>query len=166
MRADTDAHRRLTEAFESFEASLRDLLTTQARESVDQALDKLSLRTGPFRINDVQVDVVIRGLNVEATQEHGKGVSRRYPEPGRKRSTKRARSRRSTVGRPPGALRSALIDIFADTESELDTDALRAVLDARGVKTSTDNLHQQLRRLVTAGILERVGRGRYRRAEA
>jgi hypothetical protein len=35
-----------------------------------------------------------------------------------------------------------------------------------GVATSTNHLHQQLRRLVQAGEIERSERGRYRRASA
>jgi hypothetical protein len=163
MAADTDAHRRLAQAFESFEASLQELLTTEARASVDQALERLSLATGPFRINDVQVDVVVRSLSVEAAPAHA-GTAPRPRRKSRPRPARKAGAKARGAGRPPGPLRSALVETFTATDAELDTQAVRASLDARGVKATNDNLHQQLRRLVTAGVLERSGRGRYRRA--
>jgi hypothetical protein len=159
VATDSDTHRRLAEAFESFEASLQELLASEARASVSAALDRLSHTTGPFRINDVEVDVVIRGLSVEAASEHTTERPRRKRRPAIKRAAKPR-----AAGRPPGPLRSALVDTFATADGELDTQAVRALLDARGVKSSSDNLHQQLRRLVAAGVIERAGRGRYQRA--
>jgi hypothetical protein len=162
VATDSDTHRRLAEAFESFEASLQELLASEARASVSAALDRLSHTTGPFRINDVEVDVVIRGLSVEAATAH---TPERTERPRRKRPPARKRAAKPrAAGRPPGPLRSALVDTFATADGELDTQAVRALLDARGVKSSSDNLHQQLRRLVAAGVIERAGRGRYRRA--
>jgi hypothetical protein len=167
MGTDTEAQRRVAEAFRSFETSLREMLAAEARESVNQTLERLSVSAGPFRVEDVQVEVVIRGLRVEAAQDHDRAPTprrvRKAAAPAR-RSNPRNSAPRKPSGRPPGALRSTLLETFEQTEGELNTDALRKVLDARGVTASTDNLHQQLRRLVTAGLLERSGRGRYRRA--
>jgi hypothetical protein len=164
MGSDLHAQRRLAEAFESFEASLREMLAEQARDSVNQTLERLSVNAGPFRIDDEQVDVVIRSLRVEAAADHDAAPPRRRTRkaaPRRRRKPKPAA--RKGAGRPPGALRTALLETFEQTDGELDTDALRKVLDSRGITASTDNLHQQLRRLLTAGVLERSGRGRYRR---
>jgi hypothetical protein len=165
MPADTDAHKRLADAFRTFEESLQQLLVQEARSSVDGALERLSVTTGPFRINDVEVDVVIRNLSVEAVPDHT-GASPRPRRRPKRAAAPRRRAAKSPgrAGRPPGALRTALIETFSGTDAELDTDGIRAELDTRGVKASRDNLHQQLRRLVAAGILQRSGRGRYRRA--
>jgi hypothetical protein len=45
------------------------------------------------------------------------------------------------------------------------TEDVHAALTARGVRTSVENLYQQLRRLVQAGELTRPSRGRYRRSD-
>jgi Fe2+ or Zn2+ uptake regulation protein len=80
----------------------------------------------------------------------------------RRRSAPRSTGRRP--GRARGAVREGLIAAFAASDREMSADDVREALAPRGVKTSTDNLYQQLRRLVQAGELTRVGRGRYVRA--
>ncbi len=165
------AQKKLSQAFQSFESTLREMLTDEARRSIDGTLERLSHAQGPFRVHGVEVEVVIRHLTVEGAQgADGHGVparSRRAvaarSRPGRERA---ALKRSGTRGRPPGVLRRALLEAFDADQSELTTDALREHLDAHGVKTNADNLHQHLRRLVQAGELQRTRRGVYRRDAA
>jgi hypothetical protein len=157
MPPDRQTHRKLTEAFASFETSLREVLTHEARRSVDGAIERLSLRSGPYRVSDVQVDVLIRTLSVESVHAESE------PPPRRKRVRAPAPKRTAARGRPPGPLRTALLAAFSVADGDLDTQVVRELLDERGVQCSADNLHQQLRRLVAAGEIERAGRGLYRR---
>lgn len=154
-------HKKLADAFASFEQSLRETLEAEARGSVDEAVKRLSMTSGPFRVSDIQVDVTIRNLSLEATsgpaeRKRSSGVRKPAAKP-------RPRNTTGTRGRPPGAVRASILNAFGDSGAELDTGALRAALADDGVKTSAGNLHQQLRRLVLGGELERSGRGLYRR---
>ncbi len=160
------AQKKLSQTFQSFESTLREMLTDEARRSIDGTLERLAHAQGPFRVHRVEVDVVIRHLSVEGAQRaDGAPARSRRATAARSRPGRRPASakRSGTRGRPPGALRTALLEAFESGESELTTDALREHLDARGVKTNADNLHQHLRRLVQAGELQRTRRGVYRR---
>lgn len=158
MAADPKTAKRLADALASFEESLRAVLESEARESVEEAIGRLSVTTGPFRVSGVEVDVVIRNLSLEANHEAAAAPARRKPA-----ARKAPKRRANGQGRPPGALRTGLLEIFGDDAREIDTSDLPALLAARGVKATPANLHQQLRRLVAGGHLVRSGRGRYRR---
>lgn len=155
----SDVEQKLGQAFEAFECTLREMLTEEARRSVDGTIERLSHVEGPFRLRGVEVEVVIRSLSVE-TADHGESRARPRPQGRRSASKSRTQSR----GRPPGALRTAILDAFGAEDASLSTDDLRGHLRAREVEAKPDNLHQQLRRLVQAGELDRTGRGTYRRA--
>lgn len=147
----------------AFEKALREALEDGARESAAAMLDTLSVGGGPFVVSDVEFDVVIRNLTVKAAaaSTSHKESTRARKRPARSRAAVSAGP--AKPGRKPGPVRSAILDVFSEGGAELDTAALRRGLDERGVVTSADNLHQQLRRLVTAGELERKGRGLYQR---
>ena len=160
MTGDTvsgDAPASLPEAFAAFEAALRASLEEEARRSVAAALKRFEHESGPYKVNAVEVDVVIRDLNVTLGGNTG---DTRQAAPKRVRRPKAAAKR--ALGRPPGALRAALLQLFASPDTELDTAEVRRRLGELNVSTTDANLHQQLRRLVGAGQLERVGRGVYR----
>lgn len=80
------------------------------------------------------------------------------------RPTRRARSSGSgrRRGRPPGAVRQGVLAAI-QPDRDVHVDEIRTALKTQGVDCSADNLHQQLRRLVGGGLLERVERGKYRR---
>lgn len=140
------------DAFGAFEATLREHLTAEARRAVEQALVKLARTPGPFRALGADVEVHLKKLRLEATPVRRSRASRRggTVSPGR--------------GRPPGALRNALLDAFADPVTTMHVEELRDHVEGNGLSITTDNLHQHLRRLVLAGELERAGRGVYKRA--
>ena len=79
-----EVDRRLNDAFTSFTDSLRELLTAEARRSVDGAIERLTVSTGPLRLQDVDVEIVIRNLNISATDAEGAmqaaGAGTRKPE--------------------------------------------------------------------------------------
>jgi hypothetical protein len=163
----------LNDAFESFKTTLQDLLTAEARRSVDGAVERISGEIGNFRLDDISVEVVIKDLKLSSTQETpatapAKASARpRRATPARRTTTRATRRKDATPGkrgRPVGGVRLGVLAAFAGSAPDLSTDDIRASLQAAGVKTSTDNLHQQLRRLVQAGELTRTGRGRYARA--
>ena len=145
----------LNRALAAFEAALREAVRDEAARSVDGVINRLS--AGPFRVKAVEFDVVIHNLTLET--ESGR-PSKRRPSPAAPSGPKRR------GGRPPGALRSTLLQIFSETSEPFDVDALREALAQRGVQPTDDNLYQQLRRLVQAGECARAGRGRYQRAAA
>ncbi len=149
---DSRVQKQLTEAFDAFERTLCKMLTEEARRSVDGTIKRLSHADGPFRVRGVEVEVVIRNLRIEAARPR-----RRARSPASGRSTGAGR------GRPPGALRTAILDAFSSGDHDVSTDDIRGHLQARKVKANADNLHQHLRRLVQAGELDRTGRGVYRR---
>lgn len=146
----------LPAAFEAFEAALRASLEDEARRSVDAALKRLAHEAGPYKVNAVEVDVTIHGLNVTL------GTDARKARPAAPKRVRRSASTGKARGRPPGALRAALLKLFATTDAFMDTAEVRRHLVEMRVETTDANLHQQLRRLVTAGVIERVGRGVYR----
>jgi hypothetical protein len=119
---------------------------------VDHALDKLARSQGPFRALGADVEVKLNNVRIEATPPKSRGrVARRVGGTGAR-------------GRPPGALRNALLDAFEDPKTTLDVEGLRDHVERNGLSITTDNLHQHLRRLVLAGELERAGRGVYKRS--
>jgi hypothetical protein len=149
--------RQLADAFNAFEEGLRLVFAAEARQAVEAAAARMAAGDGTFRIADIQIDVVISSLTVES----GAGK----PTTPKRRPTRSA-SRSGAPGRPPGALRSAIVDAFADDRAQLTIDDIRTHLERAKLRASTDNLHQHLRRLVKAGELERSGRGLYRRARS
>jgi hypothetical protein len=159
----------LNDAFESFKSTLQDLLTAEARRSVDGAVERISGEIGNFRLDDISVEVVIKDLKLSATQGTAAATTSARPRRSAPASRTPARATRRKAatpgkrGRPVGGVRLGVLAAFAGPEPDLSTDDIRASLQAAGVKTSTDNLHQQLRRLVQAGELIRTGRGRYAR---
>ena len=143
---DVNSDSEIADALARFETALRDLLHDETQRSLDAALSRLP--AGQFGVRDIEFDVVIRNLTLETrpTTANGAGASR-------------------TRGRPHGSVRAAILACFdGHGDGELTTGGVRAQLQAAGVATSDDNLHQQLRRLTHAGELVRAGRGRYRRA--
>jgi hypothetical protein len=169
-----DVQQQLNDAFESFKSTLQDLLTAEARRSVDGAIKRISGEAGAFRLDDVTVEVVIKDLkltNVDArpSASADRGTGAAAPAP-RARPAKPAARRASGLppkrGRPVGGVRLGVLATFAGVDSDLSTVEIRDRLQASGVKATTDNLHQQLRRLVQAGDLVRTGRGRYARTSA
>jgi hypothetical protein len=149
-----DLQRELTDAFDAFRAALRQVLEDEAQRSVTATIERLGSGDGPFRVVDADVQVVIRRLELSADAA----------ESDRSAATPRARRAPAPSGRGRSAVREALIATFATADAEMTADDVQAALARRGVETSTDNLYQQLRRLVQAGELVRPGRGRYRRA--
>lgn len=164
-----DVQQQLNDAFESFKTTLQELLTAEARRSVDGAVERISSEVGTFRLDDISVEVVIKDLKLSTPQGASAGAkpaarARRAPA---RRTSGRSSARKSATpgkrGRPVGGVRLGVLAAFGGPEADLSTDDIRASLQSAGVKTSTDNLHQQLRRLVQAGELTRTGRGRYAR---
>lgn len=162
----TDLQRQVNESFEAFRRSLQEMLSAEARRSVDLTLASIRSEGGPFRIEGVEVDVVIRELRLAAA-EPGRAAT-----PSVRRS---ARGRRASGGPkaggdrrrgPRGNVRAALLAAFTDPDRSLDTGTLRRLLEERGIAASTANVHQQLSRLVQSGELTREGRGVYRLAPA
>jgi hypothetical protein len=137
---------RLTAALEATESALRAVLAAEAQRSVDATVRRLEAQAGPFRLKDVQVEVVIKHASLEARRN-------RTSVPGP----------RASRGRPAGHIRTALLEAFTE-RAELATGELREHLSRLGLEPSSDNLHQHLGRLVRAGALERAGRGVYRLA--
>jgi hypothetical protein len=167
-----DPQRELSAAFAAFTESLKAALTAEAQRSVDGAIERLSLTAGPFRVQDIELEVVIRNVSVTTQAAAESGAREARPAATKPAAKRRSAARRSGAksgartgtrgrGRPVGALRRAILEEFADADARLTLDDLRDRLAKRDVKSSDDNLHQQLRRLVTAGELSRVGRGVY-----
>ncbi|MEA2168165.1 MAG: hypothetical protein QOF76_1465 [Solirubrobacteraceae bacterium] len=151
VRNGSAQRREVEDAFGAFEATLREHLTAEARRAVEQALVKLARSPGPFRAIGADVEVKLKALKLEATPAKRSRATRRPgTSPGR--------------GRPPGALRNALLDAFSDPTATKHVEELRDHVEGNGLTITTDNLHQHLRRLVLAGELERAGRGVYKRA--
>jgi hypothetical protein len=145
----------LADAFSAFEERLRTVFAAEARQAVDAAAARMATTDGAFRIADIEIDVVISALTVESGSRRGPAKPRARRAP-----------RKGARGRPPGALRGAIVDAFSEDGTQRTIDEVRAYLDRVNLQASTDNLHQHLRRLVQAGELERSGRGLYRRATA
>lgn len=151
MSDESDRQRRMEENLRKFEEALREHLQAEAREAIDGAVERFS--TGPFTVTGIELDVVIHNLTVDLAP----GPPARRPQPlGQGRRT-------GMRGRPPGPLRSALLDIFAATDGDLHVSDVRTELDRRGIERTSDHLLQQLGRLTDSGHIQRVGRGRYRR---
>jgi hypothetical protein len=145
-----DLQRELADAFDAFRAALRQVLEDEAQRSVKATIERLGSAGGPFTVVDADVEVVIRRLELSAGAHEGaRSAAAKAPAP---------------VGRGRSAVREALIATFATADAEMTADEVQSALARRGVETSTDNLYQQLRRLVQAGELVRPSRGRYRRA--
>ncbi len=152
-----DLQRELNQAFDAFRVALQQMLEAEAQRAVEAAIGRLSSEGEPFKVLGADVGIVIRELKLTTGGEAKAAPARRA------RSAPRAASGRRP-GRARGAVREGLIAAFASSDREMSADDVREALAQRGVKTSTDNLYQQLRRLVQAGELTRVGRGRYVRA--
>jgi hypothetical protein len=162
--------REVNQAFEAFRESLRHMLEAAARERVETVVSQFSQDGGVFQLTDVEVDVIIRDLTLVAgTDERTppRTISRRkltQPKPRTTRPSRAGRAGKAARSRTGGPVRTALLDAFAITGGAIQTYELQRALADRGVDTTVNNLHQQLRRLVQAGEIERAGRGVYRRA--
>ena len=162
----TDLQRQVNESFEAFRRSLQEMLSAEARRSVDLTLASIRSEGGPFRIEGVEVDVVIRELRLAADEPAPDGEPR-----GRRPSRSRRPSGAAKAGGdrrrgPRGNVRAALLAAFTDPDVSLDTGTLRRMLEENGIAASTANVHQQLSRLVQSGELTREGRGVYRLSPA
>lgn len=167
----SDLQRELTDAFDAFRATLGQMLEDEARRSVEATIARLSSQGGPFKVVDADVQIVIRRLELSAEAQGATGapeagVRRRHASPQRARARRARTTRGASRAGGRSGVREALLETFAETDAEMTTDDVQGALTARGVKTSTDNLYQQLRRLVQAGELVRPSRGRYRRARS
>jgi hypothetical protein len=162
-----DVQQQLNDAFESFKTTLQDLLTAEARRSVDGAIRRITGEAGAFRLDDLTVEVIIKDLKLSHLDARAAPSSDNGSPAPRARPAKPPARRKSALppkrGRPVGGVRLGVLATFAGVESDLSTVEIRDRLQAAGVKASMDNLHQQLRRLVQAGDLVRTGRGRYAR---
>jgi hypothetical protein len=157
-------HRQVNESFEAFRRSLQEMLSAEARRSVDLTLASIGSEGGPFKIEGVEVDVVIRDLRLATAGAASDPTGRRSARGrGAARPGKASADRRRG---PRGNVRAALLAAFTDPDVQLDTSTLRKTLEDTGIAASTANVHQQLSRLVQSGELTREGRGVYRRAAA
>src|SRR5437016_1689196 len=84
--------RQLDEAFGSFKETLREMLTAEARRSVDGTIQRLSREAAAFSVEDIEVEVVIRDLKVRTG---GAGTARQSPSPARRRRRSTGTARRS-----------------------------------------------------------------------
>src|SRR4051812_28862502 len=113
---------RINDAFASFTDSLRDLLTAEARRSVDGAIERLTRTAGPFRLDGVEVEVVIRNMHISAVGPEDTDA----PTPAPRRPSAAATPRRTGGrGRPAGELRQAILEEFEHDSSDLGLDAIR-----------------------------------------
>jgi hypothetical protein len=152
----------LREAFGAFRTALQVMLEDEARASVENAVDRLAGQNGQFTVADVEVEVTVVGLTLQSREP------RQASATSKRRTTRTEVSRRAPArARRRGArggVRQAILDAFGgEAGGELTISEVSAAVEALGVTTTTNNLHQQLRRLVQAGELDRAGRGRYRR---
>lgn len=162
-----DTERQLREAFEAFRHALQTMLEDEARASVKRSLARLQGEGGPFSISDAQVEVSITGLTVAAQgssppRQRAPRSASSSTSRGRGSAPKRRRGATST-GAARGGVREALLASFDKPGAELTIGQLGSRLEATGVKSTANNVHQQLRRLVQAGEIKRTGRGIYTR---
>jgi hypothetical protein len=164
----SDQSRALEDAFAQVRATLTEILTKEAQASVDGTIERLKVDLGQFELRGVDVEVTVRGFELASSGAPGPSAGTSRSKAARKRSAtkKAARKTRDTVrrGRPDGPVRTRLLEVFATEDEPLRVDQLRARLVEGGVEATADNVHQQLRRLVQSGALERAGRGLYRKA--
>jgi hypothetical protein len=152
----------LREAFDAFRSALQLMLQDEARASVESAVDRLASQNDEFTVADVQVEVTVVGLTLQS-RDAGRASSARQKRSARRQSPQKA-PRRATRRGARGGVRQAILDAFGlEKDAELTISDVSAAVQSQGVTTTTNNLHQQLRRLVQAGELARAGRGRYRR---
>ncbi len=167
-KSEPDPRQQLNEAFERFRAALTEHLEREARESVNGAMAALGVDDGPFQLQDARIEVVVHDLTLTARDAPVPAATPEKPSSRRKAKAKSTGKRSTNAparrGRTPGPVRAALLALTEEATSALSTEELRTGLASRGVQASADNLHQQLRRLVQSGQLEREGRGLYRRA--
>jgi hypothetical protein len=151
----------LREAFDAFRTALQLMLQDEARTSVENAVDRLAGQNDEFTVADVEVEVTVVGLTLQS-RDVGQASAARQKQIARREAPEKASPGPRRGAR--GGVRQAILDSFgSQTDAELTISDVSAAVEARGVTTTTNNLHQQLRRLVQAGDLDRAGRGRYRR---
>lgn len=156
----------LEDALNAFEATLKRTLEAEAHRSIDEYLKTLETTTG-YSVEASRVTVNVAGLRVSAVGT-APGEPDAAPSTSPRRSpAKKPRAKtkitKKATGRPNSAARTAVRDVLAsDAARTFKLDEVRAGLEERGVQVTTTNLHQLLRRLSTAGDIERVGRGEYR----
>jgi hypothetical protein len=168
-QTDDQLRAQLADAFGAFRDALQATLQVQAQRSIDAEIERLGREQAgtDFRVLNATVSVQVQDVTVASS------VPAARPRP-RPAAQSRARRRRSggkpaaasgpAASRRRGAVADAVIAAFSGA-SELTVGQLHEHLEASGVESTVNNLHQQLRRLVSAGILERAGRGVYRRAQ-
>ena len=159
-----DVQQQLQGAFVEFRDALQKLLEDQAQQSVADTLQHLSKQGGPFRVQDAQIEVVIRDLTVAASDQPTAVVasSRNASKARAPRTARRSRTTRGRGGAQRGGVKEAVLTAMGPGE-ELGIADFETRLQQAGINTTTNNLHQQLRRLVQSAAIERCGRGRYRR---
>jgi hypothetical protein len=156
--------RQLNEAFKSFRQALQSLLEEEAQTSVQRALDRIAKEGTPFSVSDAKVEVMVTGLTVAAGDAAAAPTAKRASTAPPKRTRTSDSSSRRRGGRRRGGVREALLASFDKPGAELSIEDLGTSLQEQGVQSTSNNVHQQLRRLVQAGELTRAGRGIYKRA--
>jgi len=161
-----DLQRQVNATFDAFRQSLQEMLADEARKQVDSTLARLQRDNATFQIEGIKVDVIVSDLtlttNTAPPSSAAAGSSaRRRARSGRPSPVRRRGG--GGGGKGKRSVREELLAAFPHTTDAYDTAQLGDMLATRGVSASVANIHQQLRRLVMVGELERVGRGRYRR---
>jgi len=160
--SETDLTTALDLAIAEFREGVQRILESEAQKAVDNVIARLNSPSGAFEVKSATVEILVK--DVEITPATRRAAAKR----GRSRPAKRAARRggggaAKPGGRPPGQLRTTLLDHFGAPGTERGTTEIQQLLDEHKVKATPANLHQQLRRLVDAGELTRSGRGRYKR---
>jgi hypothetical protein len=166
-RTSTQPEKQLRDAFDAFRSALEVMLQDEARASVEKAVDRLAADSDQFTVADVQVEVTVLGLTLQSKDVGGAAQTR--PRQATHRATAKAHqpARRNRRPAARGGVREAILAAFVDDPAqEMTVSELGSAVESLGITTTTNNLHQQLRRLVQAGELDRAGRGQYRRPAA
>src|SRR6476620_7713542 len=95
-----DPQRELSDAFATFTETLKAALTADAQRSVDGAIERLSLTAGPLRVQDIELEVVIRNVSVttQAAETGGRDARPAASKPAAKRRPARRRPRGKSAG--------------------------------------------------------------------
>lgn len=160
----------LQSAVETLNAAIDDALTRAAREAVQQTMDAAGMSI-PFEVTvslarpgaplTQQLIGVRQSIGASLVKRPDTPIRPKAPKSKGKSKTKAPRKR--PHGRPPGALQLAVIESVETLHPMPVTVAtLQEALQAKGIATSNDNLHQTIRRAVMGGKIVRVGRGAYK----
>lgn len=155
----------LAEAFDAFRLALQVALQSHAERSIATEIERLSAEQGArgFRLLSASVNVEVGELAVATASTRSTAVRRSSQ---RRSAGRRAPSKKGEAAprsRKRGVVGDAVIAAFEDAGGELSVAQLHERLRRKGVETTANNLHQQMRRLVEAGVLRRAGRGVYSR---